>query len=177
MDKCHGDFVFNSLRIFNFKFFYLFFLDVKYVFAGACSYFRSTLIKLTEVIALRRHKRASALTPYMIGLGVGYAAAILICAAAALVLSFSNAAAKAAGAAAVVAMSIGSFLCGRMVGRIKHRDGLKTGSLAGLMYSVLPVLLSLIFGSFGTAMLFVKPLLCVFFGAAGGVAGVNSGSD
>lgn len=126
---------------------------------------------------MRRHKRASAFTPYMIGLGVGYAAAVIICAAAALVLSFSNAAAKAAGAAAVVAMSIGSFLCGRTAGRIKHRDGLKTGSLSGLMFSVLPILLSLIFGSFGSVMLIVKPLLCMFFGAAGGVAGVNSGSD
>ncbi len=126
---------------------------------------------------MRRHKRTSVFTPYAVGLGVGYAAAIIICAAAALVLSFSNAAAKAAGAAAVVAMSVGSFLCGRTVGGIKHRDGLKTGALSGLMFSVLPILLSIFLGSFGTVMLVVKPLLCVFFGTAGGVAGVNSGSD
>lgn len=126
---------------------------------------------------MRRHKRASAFTPYIIGLGIGYAAAVLVCAAAALLLSFSNAAAKAAGAAAVVAVSIGSFVCGRVAGRLKHRNGLGTGALCGLMFSALPVLLSLIFGTFGTAMLIVKPLLCVFFGSAGGVAGVNSGSD
>lgn len=124
---------------------------------------------------MRRHKRSNAFFPYAVGLGVGYAAAILICAASALVLSFSDAAAKAAGAAAVVALSVGSFLCGRTAGQIKHRDGLRTGALSGLLFSVLPVLLSIVFSSFGTAMLFVKPLLCVFFGTAGGVAGVNTG--
>ena len=124
---------------------------------------------------MRRHKRNNAFLPYAIGLGVGYAAAVLICVAAALILLFSDAAAKAAGAASVVALSVGSFLCGRTAGRIKHRDGMQTGALSGLMFSVPPVLLSIIFVSFGTAMLFVKVLLCVFFGTAGGVAGVNSG--
>lgn len=126
---------------------------------------------------MRRHKRSSPFKPYALGLGVGYAAAVLICAAAAMVLSFSDAAAKAAGAAAVVALSIGSFLCGRTAGKIKQRNGLKTGTLAGLLFSAIPVLLSLIFGSFGSVMLLAKPLLCVFFGAAGGVAGVNSGTE
>lgn len=123
---------------------------------------------------MRRHKSRSVLTQYLIGLAVGYGAAILICAAAALVLSFSDAAGKAAGAAAAVALSVGSFLAGRTAGYISHRDGLKTGSISGLMFSVLPILLSIIFGSFGSIMLLVKPLLCLFFGAAGGVAGVNS---
>lgn len=124
---------------------------------------------------MRRHKRDNAFLPYAIGLGVGYAAAVLICVAAALILLFSDAAEKAAGAASVVALSVGSFICGRTAGRIKRRDGLKTGALSGLMFSVLPVLLSIIFWSFGSAMLFVKLLLCVFFGTSGGVAGVNSG--
>lgn len=123
---------------------------------------------------MRRHKNNSAFLPYAIGLGAGYAAAVLICVAAALILVFSDAAAKAAGAASVVALSVGSFLCGRTTGRIKHRDGLQTGALSGLMFSVLPILLSIVFKSFGTGMLFVKLLLCVFFGTAGGVAGVNS---
>lgn len=124
---------------------------------------------------MRRHKRDNAFLPYAIGLGAGYAAAILICVAAALILLLSDAASKAAGAASVVALSVGSFICGRTAGRIKRRDGLQTGALSGLIFSVPPILLSIIFLSFGTAMLFVKLLLCVFFGTAGGVAGVNSG--
>lgn len=123
---------------------------------------------------MRRKKNVSPFTPYLIGLAVGTAAALLICIAAALILLFSDAAAKAAGAASVVALSVGSFLCGQTTGKIKRRNGLQTGALSGLLFSVLPVLLSIIFLSFGTAMLFVKLLLCVFFGTAGGVAGVNS---
>ncbi len=111
--------------------------------------------------------------PYAAGLCAGYAAVILTSLAAALLLSFFDAASKAAGAAAVLALSVGSFVCGRTAGALRRRDGLKTGALCGLIFSVLPMILSLIFGLFGTPMLIVKPLLCIAFGTCGGVAGVN----
>ena len=111
--------------------------------------------------------------PYLIGMAVGLGSTLLISVAAALILSFSDAAGRSAGAASVIALSVGSFMCGRTAGIIRHRDGLRTGALCGLMFSAVPILLSLIFGRFGSIMLLVKPLLCVFFGTAGGVAGVN----
>lgn len=125
---------------------------------------------------MRKKKINSKYVPYLAGLAVGYATAVLISVAAAVILSFSDAAARSAGAASVIALSVGSFVCGRTAGIIRHRDGMRTGALCGLMFSVLPVILSLIFGYFGSVMLFVKPLLCVFFGTAGGVAGVNRDS-
>ncbi|MBD5130646.1 MAG: TIGR04086 family membrane protein [Ruminococcaceae bacterium] len=121
---------------------------------------------------MRKHKQNSRLLPYAAGLTVGYTAALLVSALAAALLSLTDAAAQTAGAAAVLAMSIGSFLCGRTAGIIKHRDGLKTGVLCGLAF-VLPLLiLSAIFGRW-SAMFFVKLLLCTAFAAVGGVAGVN----
>ena len=111
--------------------------------------------------------------PYLLGMAVGYGTALLISIAAAVILSFSDTAAKSAGAASVIALSVGSFMCGRTAGIIRHREGMRTGALCGLIFSVIPMTLSLIFGYFGSVMLFVKPLLCVFFGTAGGVAGVN----
>ncbi len=122
---------------------------------------------------MRKKKNNSRFMPYLIGLGVGMGTVILISAAAALILSFSDTAARSAGAASVIALSVGSFVCGRTAGMIRHRDGLRTGALCGLMFSAVPIVFSLIFGSFGSVMLLVKPLLCVFFGTAGGVAGVN----
>lgn len=126
---------------------------------------------------MRKKKTDSRYMPYVIGMAAGCAAAVLISAAAALVLSFSDAAARSAGAASVIALIVGSFVCGRTAGVIRHRDGMRTGALCGLMFSAIHIILSIIFGRFGTVMLLVKPLLCVFFGTAGGVAGVNTGDD
>lgn len=122
---------------------------------------------------MRKKRSNSKYIPYLIGMAVGLGTALLISAAAALVLSFSDAAGRSAGAASVIALSVGSFMCGRTAGVIRRRDGIKTGAVCGLMFSAVPVIFSLIFGRFGSIMLLVKPLLCVFFGTAGGVAGVN----
>ena len=126
---------------------------------------------------MRKKKSDSRLMPYVIGMAAGCGAALLISAAAALVLSFSDAAARSAGAASAIALIVGSFVCGRTAGVIRRRDGMRTGVLCGLMFSAIHVVLALIFGQFGTVMLLVKPLLCVSFGTAGGVAGVNTGED
>ena len=121
---------------------------------------------------MRKRKRNSKLLPYAAGLIVGYIAMLPVSVIAAL-LSITDAASKTAGAAAVLAMAIGCFLGGRTAGIIKHRDGLKTGALFGVMF-VLPLLiLSAIFTRSWSGMFFVKLILCVAFAAVGGVAGVN----
>ena len=122
---------------------------------------------------MRKRKHNSKLLPYAAGLIVGYIAMLPVCVLAAALLSLTDAAAQAAGAASVLAISIGSFFCGRTAGIIKRRDGLKTGALCGFAF-VLPLLLiSLIFSASRSAMFFVKIILCVAFSAVGGVAGVN----
>ncbi len=117
--------------------------------------------------------RGKRFIPYAAGLLTGVGALLAVCVLAALVLSLTDSAGSAAGAASVLALAIGSFVSGRTAGMIKRRDGLKTGALCGIMFSAAAMLISLIFGEFGTIMLLLKPLLCAFFGAAGGVAGVN----
>ena len=122
---------------------------------------------------MRRRKIDAKYMPYLLGMAVGYGITLLISIAAAVILSFSDAAARSAGAASVLALSVGSFMCGRTAGIIRHREGMRTGALCGLIFSAAPMALSLIFGYYGSVMLFVKPLLCVFFATAGGIAGVN----
>ena len=122
---------------------------------------------------MRKRKRKSGLLPYTAGLIVGYAVMLPVSVIAAALLSITDAASKTAGAAAVLAMAIGCFLGGRTAGIIKHRDGLKTGALFGIIF-VLPLLiLSAIFTRSWSGMFFVKLILCVAFAAVGGVAGVN----
>lgn len=122
---------------------------------------------------MRKKKRDPKLLPYAVGIAAGYIAALLVCVPAALVLSLTDVAAKTAGAAAVLAMSIGSFVCGRTAGIIKRRNGLKTGALCGVIFMLPLLILSAIFVRSWSAMFFVKFLLCVAFAAVGGVAGVN----
>lgn len=122
---------------------------------------------------MRKRKKEQRFLPYAAGLIVGYTGALAVSLLAAGVLSFTDAAAKTAGGAAVLALIIGSFLCGRTAGVIKRRDGLKTGALCGLIF-VLPLLLiSAIFYNSWSAMFIIKLLLCTAFAAVGGVAGVN----
>ena len=123
---------------------------------------------------MRKKKINSRYVPYLAGMAAGYATVIIISAASAVVLSFSDSAGKSAGAASVIALALGSFVCGRIAGMLRHRDGMRTGALCGLVFSAVPMVLSIVFGQFGSIMMLVKPLLCVFFGTAGGVAGVNS---
>lgn len=122
---------------------------------------------------MRKRKRNSRLLPYAVGLIIGYAAMLPVIIPAAALLSLTDAAAQTAGAAAVLAMSIGSFLCGRTAGIIKHRDGLKTGALCGIVFVVPLLILSAVFGSGWSVMFLVKLLLSITFAAAGGVSGVN----
>ncbi len=123
---------------------------------------------------MRRKKRNSPFLPFAAGLAVGYGVMLPVSAGSALLLSFFDGAAKTAGAAAVLAMAIGSYFCGRTAGIMRRRGGLKTGLLCGLLFPVLPILLSLIFRQFSGVMLPVKLILCVAFGIVGGVAGVNA---
>ena len=111
--------------------------------------------------------------PYAAGLAVGVIVMLAVCALSALLLSFSDKASKAAGAAAVIALSIGSFICGRTAGIIKRRNGLKTGALCGIIFAFPITLLTLIFSDDGWGMLILKFLLCLIFGTVGGISGVN----
>ncbi len=122
---------------------------------------------------MRRAKKNYKFMPYAAGLAAGYIVMLLVCAISALLISFTNAASKAAGAAAVIALVAGSFVCGRIAGIIKRRGGLKTGALCGLMFYFPPMLLTLIFGDDIIGMLIVKFFICLTFGTAGGISGVN----
>lgn len=123
---------------------------------------------------MRKKKIDSRYVPYLAGMAAGCATTLLVSIASAVVLSFSDSAGRSAGAASVIALSLGSFVCGRIAGMLRHRDGMRTGALCGLIFSAVPLILSVVFGQFGSIMVLIKPLLCVFFGTAGGVAGVNS---
>lgn len=123
---------------------------------------------------MRRKRRSDKFMSFIIGLAIGYSAMLVVSVVTAFVLSFFDGASKTAGAAAVLAMSVGSYFCGRTTGKIRRRNGLKTGFLCGLLFSVLPILFSIIFAEFDGTMLFVKLIMCALFGAVGGVAGVNS---
>lgn len=123
---------------------------------------------------MRRKRKNSPLLPYLAGLAVGYGVMLLVSAAAALLLSFFDGAAKTAGAAAVLSLAIGSYFCGRTAGIMRRRGGLRTGLLCGLLFSAVPILISLIFREFAGVMLPVKIILCAAFGTVGGVAGVNT---
>lgn len=121
---------------------------------------------------MRKAKRDNRAKPFIIGLIFGYAVTAVICALAAAMLSLTDSAAAAAGAAAVVALSAGSFVCGRIAGILRRRNGLKTGALCGVLFVLPAAVLSLIFSGFGGGLL-LKIGLCIAFGTVGGVAGVN----
>ncbi len=125
---------------------------------------------------MRRKKRNDRLKPYLLGTLFGYAAMVLTVLPAALILSLMKNAGKAAGAAAVVAMMAGGFICGKTAGFIRQRDGLKTGFLCGVLFSVPLILLTLIFSE-ADGTLILKAALCMSFAAVGGVSGVNSGEN
>lgn len=121
---------------------------------------------------MRKAKRDSRAKPFIIGLIFGYAVTGVICVLAAAVLSLTDSASTAAGAAAAIALSVGSFICGKTAGILRRRNGMKTGALCGVLF-VLPVtVLSLIFSGFGGGLI-LKIGLCAAFGTVGGVAGVN----
>lgn len=123
---------------------------------------------------MRRKKRDDRFKPYLIGTLIGYAAMIITVLPAALILSLMKSASGAAGAAAVIALMVGGFVCGKTAGFVRQRDGLKTGFLCGLAFSVPITVLSLIFSRGSAGTLLLKIALCASFAAVGGVSGVNS---
>ncbi|MDE7397927.1 MAG: TIGR04086 family membrane protein [Oscillospiraceae bacterium] len=121
---------------------------------------------------MRKAKRDNRAKPFIIGLIFGYAVTGVICVLSAAVLSLTDSASTAAGAAAAIALSVGSFICGKTAGILRRRNGMKTGAVCGVLF-VLPVtVLSLIFSGFGGGLI-LKIGLCAAFGTVGGVAGVN----
>ena len=96
---------------------------------------------------------------------------------ASLLLSLMKAASKAAGAAAVIALIVGAFVCGKTAGLISRKNGLKTGFLCGLVFSVPMIILTIVFSSKSGGMLPLKIALCAAFAAVGGVSGVNSSAN
>lgn len=126
---------------------------------------------------MRKKKRNDRLKPYLIGTLFGYMAMILTILPAALILSLMRSASKAAGAAAVIALMIGGFVCGKTAGAVRQKDGLKTGFLCGLTFSVPMIIITAIFSSGSAGTLILKIALCASFAAIGGVSGVNSSAN
>ena len=126
---------------------------------------------------MRKKKRRSPLAPFAAGVAAGYGAALIFAALAAGALTITDTATTASGAAAVVALAAGSFVCGRVAGKLRRKGGLKTGALCGILFIVPTIVISLIFGLAGGVLLIVKTVLCVIFGMVGGVSGVNSESS
>lgn len=122
---------------------------------------------------MRKKKKNSRLMPYGAGLCLGYAALAAISGVAALIVLITDAS-GAAGVAAIAAIAAGSFISGRVVGKINRKNGMKSGAICGTAFIVPILLFSVIFGKAGTFLLFVKIALSVVFGAVGGVSGVNA---
>ena len=123
---------------------------------------------------MRKRRRNSRFAPFGAGLLAGYLLTAGIAAVGALIMWLAGADSEISWLAAVPAAAMGSFLCGRTAGKMRRRGGLKTGAVCGVLYCLPLILLSLIFGGVQGVLLPVKLALCVGFGAAGGVAGVNS---
>lgn len=123
---------------------------------------------------MRKRRSNSRLLPFGAGLAAGYMLTAGTAAAGALIMWILGADGGLSWIVAVPAAAMGSFLCGRTAGKMRRRGGLKTGAVCGIMYCVPLILLALIFGTVQGALLPVKLALCIGFGAAGGVSGVNS---
>lgn len=123
---------------------------------------------------MRKRRRNSRIAPFGAGLLAGYILTGAIAAFGALLMCIMGADSGLSWLTAVPAEALGSFLCGRTAGKLRHRGGLKTGALCGLFYCLPLIMLSVFFGEIQGVLLPVKLALCIGFGAAGGVAGVNS---
>ncbi len=123
---------------------------------------------------MRKRRSNSRFLPFGAGLAAGYLLTAGTAAAGALIMWLLGADGGLSWIVAVPAAAMGSFLCGRTAGKMRRRGGLKTGVVCGIMYCIPLILMALIFGTMQGALLPVKLALCVGFGAAGGVSGVNS---
>ncbi|MGN1119990.1 MAG: TIGR04086 family membrane protein [Oscillospiraceae bacterium] len=122
---------------------------------------------------MRRKKKNPRGLPFAAGTIAGFAVIAAGTIAGALLLSLAGASPLGAGAVALASLAAGSFVSGRTAGAMRRRGGLKTGAVCGLLLLAPLFVISLGFGLGGWVMLMVKAVLCVAFGAAGGVAGVN----
>lgn len=137
-------------------------------------YFQKKIVNKERRYQMRKKKKNSPLLPFGAGLAVGVISSLIIAAVGALILSFTDIASTMAGLVAIIATAVGSFLSGRTAGFLKRRNGLETGALCGVIFFAALLILSLAFGTAGTAMLPVKAVICLAFAAAGGVSGVNA---
>lgn len=123
---------------------------------------------------MRRAKKEHRLLPFAAGLIYGYILTLILSVAAAVLLLVTDSAESLSGTISVIITAAACFMGGRHAGKLRRHEGLKTGALCGLLYFAPLLLLGLIFRSVGGVLLIVKLLLCIAFGAAGGVVGVNS---
>ena len=123
---------------------------------------------------MRRPKRDHRLRPFATGIIIGYIATIVLSVAGALFLLLTDSAEALSGAASVIVMAVSCYIAGYTSGKLRRHGGMAAGAACGLLYMILPFLISLLTLNVGGTLLVVKLLLCVGFGAAGGVVGVNS---
>lgn len=123
---------------------------------------------------MRRAKKERRLLPFGAAMAVGYAATLALSAAAGLLLLLTDSAEGLSGSAAAIIQTICAFLAGRTAGRLRRRGGLKTGLLCGIMYLAPFLLIAVIWGTLGGALLWIKLALCVVAAMAGGVSGTNA---
>lgn len=123
---------------------------------------------------MRKRHSESRLAPYVKGYCAGLAATVAVAASGALAMVIFGADSGIAWLPAVIAAASGSFVFGRTAGRLRRRDGLRTGALCAAVYAAPLFLAGALFGKVGGALLLVKLALCAGFSAAGAVSGVNS---
>lgn len=123
---------------------------------------------------MRSTKKPRRFGPYAAGLIIGYVSSVIFAVLAAFLLYITDSAEAMSGTAAVIITAIAAFLTGRSAGKRRRRDGLATGAACALLYFLPMLLISIVTGAFGGVLMWVRLILCIVFGAAGGVAGVNS---
>ena len=123
---------------------------------------------------MRRSKREHRLQPFAAGLIIGYIATIVLSVIGALFLLLTDSTEALSGVISVVIMAASCYISGYTAGKQRRHGGLISGALCGVIYMILPFLISLLTLNVGGTLLIVKLLLCIGFGAAGGVVGVNS---
>ncbi len=123
---------------------------------------------------MRKARRERPFLPFTAGVAYGYITTLIIAAAGALFLLLTDTAESLAGAVSVVAFAVGGFSAGHAAGKLRRQGGMAAGAVCGLLYMLLPLVISLVTLNVGGILLVVKLLLAVTFGAVGGVVGVNS---
>ncbi len=123
---------------------------------------------------MRRIKREHRLLPFTAGIASGYITTLIITAAGAALLLATDSVAALSGAVSITAVAASCFAAGRTAGRLRRHGGMAAGALCGVLYLLLPLAVSLVTFNVGGVLLIVKLLLCISFGAVGGIVGVNS---